>query len=547
MLPVSLLVQRSLRPVLLAASALLVLTHCARHESPVLIGDREQSLEMGNQSEPSDLDPQTISTTADANLVMALDEGLLAYEAKDLHPLPGVADHWESSPDAKVWTFHLRPNAKWSNGDSVTADDFVYSYRRMLSAKLGSEYAFMLFHLENGQAYYDGKIKDFSLVGAKAIDSQTLVLTLWHPLPYLPNLVVHTSWYPVHRATIEKFGAIDARGTAWTRPGNFVGNGPFNLADWKPHQVIRMTKSPTYWDQPAVKLQQLDFFPIEDETTEEAAFRAGQLHTTAQVPVDKIAAYKADPAGYLRQATSIATYYYRFNVTKPPLSDARVRRALSLAIDRAQLVERVAKGGQQPAGNLTPPGTGGFFSRTTMDLDVPQARRLLAEAGYPGGRGFPHVEILYNSSEQHQKLAEAIQQMWRKNLGVEVGLYNQEGKVWVDSMRQGTYQIARYGWFGDFLDPSTFLDLMTGDNTNNLTNWDNAEYDQLIKEARMAADNNARYEYFQRCEQILAEQVPIMPLYFYERNTLVRPEVHGWYDNLLDIHPLKAIYLTEPK
>ena len=528
---------------LLAALLLLGLAACAKRETAVATGTRDQVLHWGNLSEPTDLDPHIITSIQDANLVMTMFEGLTQYDPQDLHPLPGVAESWESTPDTMTWTFHLRANAKWSNGEPVTATDFVYSFRRILSPALGSEYANMLFHLKNGEQFHAGKITDFSEVGVRATDDRTLVITLWHPLPYLPHLASHQAWFPVHRATIERFGKFDQRGSPWTRPGNLVGNGPFVLAEWKPNQVIRVTKSPTYWDRASVRLREVNIYPIENETTEEAAFRSGQLHVTAQVPIEKIAAYQKDPSGVLRQETQLSTYFYRFNVTKPPLNDARVRRALAMAIDRRQIVERVSKGGQEPAGNLTPPNVAGFTARAKIDSDVPGAQKLLAEAGFPGGAGFPHLELLYNTTEGHRKIAEAIQQMWRKNLGIDVGLYNQEVKVWHDTMRQGNYSIARYAWGGDYLDPSTFLDTLETGNGNNMTGWSNAEYDRLINLARVTADNAKRYEYFQRCEEILAAEAPIAPLYFYKRNVLMLPALKGYYGNLLDLHPLKGAYL----
>jgi oligopeptide transport system substrate-binding protein len=530
-------------PACLLAAIVAASGGCARRDTAVEIGNREQILHLGNLSEPTDLDPQIISSIQDFNTVMGLFEGLTQYDSRDLHPAPGVAERWESTADAMTWTFHLRPDARWSNGDPVTAQDFVFAYRRMLSPKLSAEYAYMLFSLKNGEAYYQGKLTDFAEVGAKAADEHTLVLTLWHPIPYFPHLVSHSSWYPLHRATIEKFGQFDDRGTAWTRPGNMVGNGPFVLAEWTPHQVIRMTKSPTYWDRAAVKLNEVDIYPIENETTEEAAFRAGQLHLTAQVPIEKIDDYKKANNGLLHQTTALSTYYYRFNVTKRPLDDPRVRRALSMAIDRQQIVDRVVKGGQLPAGHLTPPDTAGFNARANVHTDISTAQKLLAEAGFPGGKGFPKLELLYNTTEGHRKIAEAVQQMWRRNLGIEITLFNQEARVWNDTMRQMNYQIARYAWGGDYLDPSTFLDTMTTGNGNNQTGWSNAEYDRLIDLARQTADNAKRYEYFQRCEEILVQESPLAYVYFYMRNNLQRPEVKGFYGNLLDLHPLKGVYL----
>ena len=529
-----------------AAAALAALLGCARRESQVEVGDREQVLHWGNLTEPASLDPQLVNANTDANIVFALCEGLLNFNPKDLHPEPGVAERWESNADASEWTFHLRPEALWSNGDPVTAADFVYAYRRMLSQGLASPYASMLFHLRNGEAYYNRTLTDFTQVGVKAPDPHTLVLTLWHPLPYMPSLVCHQSWFPVHRATIEKFGAIDDRATRWTLPGNYVGNGPFVLRQWRPQEVIQVERSPTYWNRASVRLRGCNFYPMELESTEEAAFRAGQLHVTAQVPVDKLAAYRKDPRGVLHEYTIMATYFYRLNLRKPPLNDVRVRRALSLAVERREICDDVMRGGQKPAGSLTTPGTGGFFPPELVATDIPAARKLLAEAGFPGGAGFPSLEILYNTTETHRKIAEAIQQMWLKNLGIRVTLANQEAKVVEDAMRQGDYQVARYGWSADYPDPSSFIDVLSTTNGNNQTGWSNADYDRLDRLAMTTGDNARRFDYFRRCEALIAADSPIIPIYYYAQNILVLPEVNGWYDNLLDYHSLNGVSLGRP-
>jgi oligopeptide transport system substrate-binding protein len=529
----------------LAAATCLGLVACRPHETPVDAGYRSQTLELGNLSEPNDLDPAFVDGQQTFNIILALMEGLCQYDPQTSLPVPGVAERWEVSADNLTWTFHLRTAARWSNGDLVTAGDFVYAYQRGLSPALGAEYASMLFNLKNGEAFYQGKLKDFAAVGAVAADPHTLVLHLGHPVPYLPKLVCHSMWFPIHRATIEKFGRIDQRGSPWTRAGNFVGNGPFLLTEWTSHQVIRVTKSPTYWNRDQVRLHAINFYPIETNSTEEAMFRTGQLHITSTIPIDKIAVYHDDPKlrGFLRQSTMIGTYFFRFNTAKPPLNDVRIRRALSYAVDREEMVRRVTLGGQPPARHLTPPELAGFTAAAEVPTDPGRARQLLAEAGYPGGRGFPHVEFLYNTNEGHRKIAEAIQQVWRRELGIDVTLVNQEAKVWVDSMRTGDYQIARFAWVGDYLDPSTFLDIMTGDSGNNQTNWHSEEYDRLIARAGQTADEAARYALYQRCEQILADECPIAPLYFYTRNNLRLPSVRGWYDNLVDIHPYTGVYL----
>lgn len=530
-------------PFILSIIVALLVNGCGKRETAVEAGNREQIIHIGNLSEPSDLDPHILSSTNDMNIALSLFEGLVQYDPKTSEPIAAAAERWETSNDGLTWTFHLRPDAKWSNGDPLTAKDFVYAYRRILKPALGAEYANMLFTLKNGEALYTGKLSDPGLLGARAADAHTLVLTLERPVPYLLSMMCHAAWYPLHRATIEKHGPNDRRGSPWTRAGNLVGNGYFMLTEWKPHQAIRVTKSQTYWDRDQVKLNGAVFYPIESEDAEERAFRSGQLHVTTTMPISKIPVYRQENSPFYHPHVYLGTYVYRFNVNVPPLNDARVRRALAMAIDREGIVNDVTRSGQKPAGNFCPPDLAGFTATAGVRTDLAAAKKLLAEAGFPEGKGFPKLDILFNTNEGHRMIAEAIQQMWRKGLGIDIGLYNQEGKVWSDSMRSMNYQIARFAWVGDYLDPSTFLDIMTSDNGNNQTGWKNDEYDQLIAAARNTTDQARRYEYYQRCEAILAQECPIAPIYFYMSNNLRRPEVKGWYGNLLDYHPLKGVYL----
>lgn len=516
---------------------------CSKSPSAVAVGNREQVIHIGNLTEPADLDPHVITSQQDANITMALFEGLAQYDPQTSRPNPAVAERWEVSPDNLTWTFHLRADAKWSNGAAVTAHDFVFAYRRILNPAMAAEYASLLYVLKNGQALNSGKITDFTQLGASASDERTLKLTLAHPVPYLASMVCHAAWYPLHAPTLEKFKAVTARGSAWTRPGNHVGNGYFVLDEWKPHQRIRLKKSATYWDREKVKLNAAIFYPIESEDAEERTFRTGQLHVTSTLPIVKIATYRKERSPFYEPHVFLATFFLRFNVAKPPLNDPRVRRALSLSIDRGQFVRDVLRGGQVPAGHLTPPDTAGFNARQTAPHDPKLARKLLAEAGFPDGKGFPKLEFLYNSTEANRIIAEALQQMWNRALGIDISMLNQEARVQSDSMRLGNYQIGRYAWIGDYLDPSTFLELMTGDSGNNMTGWRNAEYDRVFGEASRTADQSRRYELYQRCEEIIAAECPIAPIYFYTRNNLLRPEVKGWYGNLLDAHPLKGVYL----
>ncbi len=532
-------------PFILGLLALPFIMGCGSREAAIDSGTRNGVLHFGNLVEPSDLDPHVINSLQDFNIVLSLFEGLASYDPVDATPIPGVATHWEASEDIKTWTFHLRSNAKWSNGDPVTAHDFAYAYQRMLSPKMASEYAYMLFCIEGAEDFIAGKTEDFSTVGVTVVDDHTLQIKLAYPVPYLPGLAAHSSWYPVHQATIEAHGAMDQRGSRWTRPGNLVGNGMFVLNEWKPNQVISVTKSPTYWDAAEVGLNEIRFYPIESTSSEEAAFRSGQLHVTTGVPIDKLAVYNNDPAlnKFISQNTILATYYYRFNIRKAPLNDVRVRRALSLAINREQLVDKVTLGGQIPARGLTPSDTAGYTAGDMLHGDFAEARRLLAEAGFPGGEGFPELEILFNTSDGHRRIAEAIQQMWRENLGINIGLYNQESKVQSNSMRDGDYTIARMAWVGDYIDASTFLDLMLSDSGNNQTGWANDDYDRLVNEARYAIDPQARFDLYREAEQILMDESPIAPIYFYVNSRLKQPEVKGWHGNLIDIHNYKSVRL----
>ena len=527
----------------LLPTLLLLAPACTKRETRVEIGDREQVFHKGNGSEPKDLDPHTVTGITEYNIMIALLEGLVAATPKTLAPVPGVAQRWELSDDRLVYTFHLHPDAKWSNGDPVTADDFVFSYKRVLSPALGSAYAYMLFCLVNAEAYNNSSLTDFDQVGVKALDAKTLQLTLRAPTPYLLSLLNHFSWFPVHPPTILAHGKIDTLGSQWTRPENYVGNGPFTLTAWEPNKVISVTKSATYWDRDTVALNAMHFYPIGDHTIEEHAFRAGQLHTTEVIPIDRIAYYQKHKPELLRLDPYLGCYYYLFNVRRPPLDNPKVRRALALAIDREKITKYVTRGGESTAFNFTPPGTGGYTARAALSGDIETARRLLAEAGFPNGEGFPTLSVLYNTADSHARIAEVIQQMWVTELGINIELVNMEWKVYLAQTQNGDYDIARAGWIGDYDDPNSFLDIWVTDGGNNRAGWSNARYDALIRMASDTGDTATRFEHFQQAEEILMDEAPIMPIYFYRSKTLIQPSVRGWHPTLLDHHPYKHIRL----
>lgn len=539
-----------LLPAVCVSLFIIALAGCAKRETPVESALRNQTLHLALAAEPRDLDPQIATSMEDFALCNALMEGLTTLDPATSRPIPGAAERWEMSSDGRTWTFHLRPNARWSNGDVVKAADFVYGFRRALSASLGAEYAPQLYHLRGAEAFHTGKSTDFSTVGARAVDDRTLELTLKAPVPYLLALTALPAWFPAHRPTIEKFDALARRGTPWTRPENYVGNGAFTLAEWRTNQHLRVVRSQNYWDRDRVRLQAAMFYPVENAITQEAMFRTGQLHLTEEkLPVEKIRAYREDRsrAPLLQQGALLATKFFRFNCGRAPLSDVRVRRALALAVDREKLARNVMQS-DLAAFSFTPPDCAGYTADRSATTDLAEAKRLLAAAGFPEGRGFPRVDILfYPSSSSGRPVAEAVQQMWRSALGIDVGILQQETKTVLDARRAMTYDILLSDWFGDYIDPLTFLDLWTTSSEHNRTGWSSTAYDELLGQAATVLDQAARYAVLRRAEALVLAEAPITPLFYQSSNQLRHPSVKGWHTNLVSTHPLKFVWLEAPK
>ena len=533
---------------LLAITGLiLTLSSCGDYQSNVESGNREGTLHWGNGTEPQSLDPHIATGVPEHHIISSLMEGLVYKDGETLEPRPGVAKSWDISADGRVYTFYLRQDARWSNGDLHNAHDYVWSWWRALQPALGNLYAYMYFPIANAKAYYDGEISDFSQVGVKALGDYVLQVTLTEPIPYFLQLLDHYSTYPVHRATVEKFGKADQRGTRWTFEGNIVGNGAFQLKEWKINRRITVERNPHYWNAENVRLNQVVFYPTENVTTEERMFRAGQLHYSG-IPSDKIQAYSQSDDPSLRIQPYLGVYFYRLNVDKPQLSDKRVRRALGMTINRDQLVSQITKGGQIPAYAITPPGTMGYYPESDLAFDPEGAKKLLAEAGYPNGEGFPTTEILYNTSEGHRKIAVALQQMWKKHLNIDVVLLNQEWKVYLDTVSNHHYEIARAGWIGDYVDPNNFLDMFLCNGGNNRTRWCNPEYDQIIlQQVPKAKTHQQRLELFQQAETILLDEMPVIPIYIYTSNNLVHPTVKNFGRNILNQANYREMYLESEK
>ena len=498
---------------------------------------QEQVFRINNTAEPESLDPALVTGVPEHRIISNLFEGLTTSDPKDLSPRPGMAASWTVSRDGVVYTFKLRA-ARWTDGKSVTAHDFVYAWERVLNPKTGAKYAQQLFYLKNGEDYNKGRITDFSQVGVKALDDRSLQVTLRCPTAYFLDLTSFYTLYPVPR------WAIEAHGKDWVKPGRIVSNGPFRLVSWVPQKDLILEKNPLHWDATTIKVQKVIFLPTDDLNTAYKQFLAGESDWVPTVPPAQLDAARNRPEFYVMPY--LGTYYFRFNLTKPPITDVRVRKALSMSVDRESLTKYVTKAGEIPSSTFVPAGMRGYEGVKGLPFDVAGAKKLLAEAGFPDGRGFPKVDVLYSTSELHRVVTQAVQQMWKEQLGIQVDLTNVEWKVYL--ARQGSldYQISRAGWIGDYVDPNTFLDMWITGGGNNQTAWSNKRYDDLIAQAACKIVNaKDRMRTLQEAEKILvADEVPIMPLYTYVNKGMLSRRVKGWWPNILDQHPLKYINMA---
>src|ERR1700730_4808136 len=451
-------------PLLLAAAAFATcaLTGCDSPES-------RADLVVLNGAEPESIDPAEITGQLDGRVAYALFEGLLHFDRFG-HPQPGIARSWDISPDRLAYTFHLRPEAKWSNGDPVTANDFVASWKRALSPETASEYASAFFPIRNAEAFNERTIKDFSAVGLKALDNQTLQVELENPTPYFLDLCCFMTYLPVHLPSIQKYG------DDWIKPGKLVNDGPFLLKEWKLNYRMRLEKNPNFWDAKNVRLQTVDLLPVENAITAYnfyASKVADLILDKGLTPPSLIPELKARED--FHAAPFLGDYFIRFNVTRKAFSDARVRQAFAMAIERQRIVQKITQAGEPPAYSFTPPGTAGYQPPEMFHFDPDKARQLLADAGYPQGRGFPTVTYLYDNKKLNEDIAIEIQSMLWQELGVHVELQKQEWKVYLNSMNRRDYDFCRSSWIGDYNDPNTFLDCFVTDGGNNRTGWSNQE------------------------------------------------------------------------
>lgn len=488
-----------------------------------------QELIRGNGTEVASLDPHKTEGVPESHVIRDLLEGLVNQDA-DGNTIPGVAERWETS-DNQTYTFYLRKDAKWSNGDPVTAQDFVYSWQRAVDPATASPYSWYMEYtkMKNAKEIIAGE-KASSTLGVKALDDHTLVVELDTPLPYFVMMTGHTTMKPVHKGTVEKHG------DEWTRAGNYVSNGAYMLDRWVVNERLELKRNPNYWDDAKTVINKVTFLPIENQVAEMNRFLSGEIHITNEVPIEHFRRLQRDHADSVSVVGSLCTYYYGFNNQKPPLDDVRVRKALSFAIDRDVIANAIMGQGEKPAYFLTPEITAGFqpempaYGKMTQQQRLAEAKKLLEEAGY--NRSNPlRFNLLYNTSENHRKVATAIQSMWRSGLGVNVTLENQEWKTYLDSRREGNFDVTRAGWCGDYNEASSFLTLMKSSNSSNDPRYHNEEYDALMAKAMETTSEKERQAIYAQAEKLLARDMPIAPIYQYVKSRLLSPQVGGFPSN----------------
>jgi len=517
-----------LRPLL--ATCLMLLSACAPER------DRAD-LVFIQSAEPETLDPALVTDQVSMRLSSALFEGLCRVNQAG-RPEPGMAERWEVSEDRKTYTFHLRQGTTWSDGKPVTAQDFAASWQRALDPSTGADYASLMHVIRGGKDFSEGKIP-FSEVGVKVVNNQTLQVTLENPIPYFVDLSAFLTLAPVPVATIEKHGS------SWIKPANIVTNGAYLLEDWRLDDHIRLRKNPSYWDASHVKMATVEIKPVQDANTALSYFHTGQcdlMMDKGMVPPTLTQKLKQQP--WFHTGPFLGTWFIRINVTREPFTDARVRQAFALAVDKKRIVEKITQLGETPAWGLTPPGTGQNYQPPEgLDYNPERARQLLAEAGFPNGKGFPRVEYLYIPLPVERNIAIELQSMWQETLGVTVNLTKQEQKVWLKSMRELDYHLCRSSWVGDYNDPSTFLDMFITGSGNNRTGWSNQDYDRLIAEAASDPDVQQRNTTFQQAEKtLIRDGAAIIPVYYYVGVQFYHDnKLQGVQGNLIDDHPFRCM------
>jgi oligopeptide transport system substrate-binding protein len=524
---------RNCRRAFCFSSGLLLLafvTGCSRYERADLV--------IVNGPEPESLDPAIITGQADGRIALTIFEGLTRYNETNATPLPGLAERWEISPDGRVYTFHIRTNAVWSTGEPITAHDFVYSWLRVLNPLTGADYAGQLYYVKGAEAFNTGKDKDPGKIAVKALDDKTLRVELVDPTPFFLDLCAFQTLAPVPRWTIEKYG------DRWLMARPLPVSGAYNLVSWRINDRVRLRKNPLYWDVANTHCELVDMIPCTVATTALNLYETGEADIVWDkelVPVELLDLLR-DRKDF-HTYDYLGSYFYRYNVTKKPVDDVRVRKAMALAIDKRRLVEKITRAGEKIASHLVPPGVANYRSPEGLGYDPELARKLLAEAGFPGGQGFPRVDYMFNSVKSHEKIAVELQEMWARELGIHIELRNLEWKVFLQAQSRLEFGLSRSSWIGDYNDPNTFLDMFMSNNGNNRTGWKSERYDALMREANSKLDPKGREKILQQAEALLIrDELPIAPLFFYVGVEYYdKAKVSGIFSNIRAEHPVRTI------
>ena len=530
------------KAVLLSAFVAVIVCACAPSDTAAKRAARDGVLLLGNGAEPATLDPALATGLTEVRIIMALFEGLVGFDASTLKPVPAAAENWTVSADGKTYTFKISPSAVWSNGRKVSSKDFLYAWRRAVNPAFGAEYASMFLPVENAEEILKGKLPPDKL-GVEAPTDDVFVVRLNRPVPYFLNLLCCTVFYPVPEDVVEKFGGALSRNGKWTLPQNMVSNGGFTLKKWVIGDSVRVDRNPSYRDAKNILLAAIEFFPVENMNTEERAFRAGQLHMTNSVAHSRIEAARREGGKYLKISPWLGVYYYLINTQTTPLSDVRVRRALSMSIDRRSIIDNLLKGGQKPAFSFVPDSCGGYKAKALVKEDAAAARKLLREAGYANPKDLGKIRLSYNTSELHKPIAEAVQQMWSSSLGIDAELYNLSWPAYLDDRRNRNYMITRASWIGDFDAPESFLENFLSSSGLNHSGFASEEFDSLMESAGRAKSFDERMELLSQAEEVLMRECPVIPIYFYTRIYLASPMVKGWAENILDWQNFKGVSL----
>lgn len=494
----------------------------------------EMVYRMATMGEPKTLDPHGVSGTWENYIVGDAFMGLLT-DAADAKPIPGAAESWTISDDGLTYTFKLRDH-KWSDGTPVTAEDFVYSFRRILDPATAAEYASIMYPIKNAQAINSGETKDLTALGARAVDEKTLEVTLENPTAYFLELLTHYTAFPVPKHAIDKHRAD------WIKPGNFVSNGAFRIIEWTPNARIVAERNPEFYDAANVKFDKVIYFPDEDRNAVTKRFRAGEIDYVSDFASEQIDFLKRELPEATRVHPYLGTYYYPINVKRPPFDNPKIRRALSIAIERPAITDKVLKTGELPAYGVVPPGTGDYgqpyepeWARLPLSERQAMAKQLLAEAGFDADNPLKFT-LSYNTSENHKRIAVAAQAMW-KAIGAQAELVNREVKVHYDELKQHNFDVARAGWIADYNDPQNFLYLMeTRTGPNNYSQYSNPEFDRLMMEQAAIRDTGKRMELLHQAEKIAIDDDVWIPIYYYVSKALVSPKLKGYVDNTKHTH-----------